>query len=149
MENLVNTADLSVLYKPPQDKVFAAPPAVHVFVTHYKTPIYLQKCLDSLFSQKCSIPMKVFLVDDASDMREVDQILSDWEAKEPVRLRVKRNTERQNKGRNLFACLDMETYHPESIICVVDGDDWLAHPNALQRVVDEYTKTGCWMTYGS
>lgn len=149
METLVNTTDLSLLYKSPQDKLFAAPPSIHIFVTHYKTPTYLQKCLESLFSQTCSVPLTVYLVDDASEMKEVDDVFSEWEAKEPTRLRIKRNTTRQNKGRNLFACLDMDTYHPESILCVVDGDDWLAHSNALQRVVEEYVKTGCWLTYGS
>ena len=149
MNNLVDKPILSTLYNSVQDRSYAAPPAIHVFVTHYKTPSYLRKCLDSLFSQECSVPMIVYLIDDASNMKEVDDLLSEWEKKEPLRLRVKRNLERQNKGRNLFACLEMNTFHPESVICVVDGDDWLAHPNAFQRMVDEYVKTGCWMTYGS
>jgi glycosyltransferase involved in cell wall biosynthesis len=149
MEPLVNGPILSTLYTSVKDKVYARPPTITLLVTHYKTPNYLRKCLESLFSQECSIPVKVILVDDASEMKEVDEILTEWEAKEPIRLRILRNTTRQNKGRNLFLCLDSETFHPESVIGIVDGDDWLAHPKALQRVVDEYVRTGCWVTYGS
>lgn len=149
MDGLVDKSVLSVLYQNPQDKVYAAPPMIHVFVTHYKTPSYLQRCLESIFAQNCGVPLKVYLVDDMSEMKDVEEILDAWGTKEPQRLLIKRNTERQNKGRNLFACLEMDSFHPQSVICVVDGDDWLAHPLAFQRVVDEYSKTGCWMTYGS
>jgi hypothetical protein len=149
MEALVNATILDTLYKSPKDKLYSAPPRIHILVTHYKTPQYLSKCLQSLFGQVCSIPFEVHLVDDASNMVEVTEILDDWEKQEPKRLHVHRNTTRQNKGRNLFLCLDTGSFHPEDVIGIVDGDDWLAHENALERVVLEYQITGAWVTYGT
>lgn len=38
----------------------------------------------------------------------------------------------------------------EDIICIVDGDDWLAHKNALSIVAETYAKNpSIWLTYGS
>lgn len=38
--------------------------------------------------------------------------------------------------------------HPETVIALVDGDDYLAHNFALARAVSEH-KAGAWVTYGS
>lgn len=149
IESLVDTNILHALYNSPQDKLYASPPTFHILVTHYKTPQYLERCLESLFSQTCSIPYQVHLIDDASDMQSVNDILDSWKTKEPLRLHVHRNTVRQNKGRNLFHCLHSGTYHHEDVIGIVDGDDWLAHSGVLERVLQEYKEKGCWVTYGS
>jgi len=149
MESLVDLNTLTLLYTAVKDQLYAAPPTFHVFVTHYKTPAYLEKCLDSLFSQVCSIPFVIHLVDDCSEMEDVTRILDKWEAKEPNRLRLSRNTTRLNKGRNLFQLLDKGTFHDQDIIGIVDGDDWLSSINAFERIVQEYRSTGCWVTYGS
>lgn len=149
MESLVDTKSLDLLYSKPKDQVFSAPPTIHILCTHYKTPQYLSKCLESLFSQTCSIPFEVHLVDDKSDMSEVDALLEEWKCREPKRLHVYRNTERKNKGRNLFFLLDNGIFQNEDVLGIVDGDDWLATPLALERVIEEYKRSGCWMTYGS
>ena len=149
MDALVKQDILKALYTSKQTQVFAPPPRVHLFVTHYKTPMYLQKCLDSLFSQTCSTPFHVHVVDDMSEMKEVDTLLDTWAQKEPTRLTIYRNTQRLNKGQNLFQLLEKGTFHPEDVLGIVDGDDWLATPTALQRVINEYVQTDCWMTYGS
>jgi hypothetical protein len=149
MESLVNTSHLEALYGSIQQHSFGAPPKFHIFVTHHKTPKFLDKCLQSLFIQDCSIPFHVHLVDDMSEMEEVTSLLDAWSQKEPKRLTVYRNSVRLNKGRNLFQLLDKGAFHPEDILGIVDGDDWLAHPQALQRIVEEYVTSGCWMTYGS
>jgi hypothetical protein len=148
-ESLVDKHVLGLLYSSPQDILYSAPPTFHILVTHYKTPQFLERCLDSLFSQECSIPFHVHLVDDASNMIEVTEILDTWEKKESKRITIHRNTTRQNKGRNLFMCLDKGTFHPEDVISIVDGDDWLASKDALERVIQEYREKNCWVTYGT
>jgi hypothetical protein len=148
-ESLVDKHVLGLLYSSPQDILHSAPPTFHILVTHYKTPQFLERCLDSLFSQECSVPFHVHLVDDASDMIEVTELLNTWEKKEPKRLTAHRNTKRQNKGQNLFMCLEKGTFHPEDVIGIVDGDDWLAHTTVLERIVEEYRQKACWLTYGT
>lgn len=149
MESLVDTKNLNILYHSVKDKLYASSPTFHLLVTHYKTPEYLERCLTSIFSQNISIPLKVHLVDDASNMPEVDSVLDKWSIKESNKLIVYRNTERQNKGLNLFMCLNKGTFHPEDIIGILDGDDWFATDHALATVIKKYQETGCWVTYGS
>jgi len=122
---------------------------IHLFITHYNSIQYLQKCLTSIFSQTVSIPFQAVLVDDATFEPYIIDLLSDWSKKEPERLVIIRNTEHLGKGVNLFKCLDAANCEPEDIICVLDGDDWLASPYSLQTVVECYQTKKCWVTYGS
>lgn len=149
MDQLADKQTLSLLYKHVKERQFASPPTFHIFVTHYKTPGFLEKCLNSLFSQECSIPVKIHCIDDCSEMEEVTRILNRFEDKQGHTFFCYRNTVRQNKGLNLFHMLAQGNIQQEDVIGIVDGDDWLASSTVLERVVQEYRKTGCWVTYGS
>ena len=151
MEILVRESDLNILYQSVNSefRIFERPSKLYLLVTHYNSIEYLQKCLTSIFEQEVSIPFQVSLVDDASSDPYISEFLDEWKKQEPERLIITRNQENQGKGVNLFKCLD--AIHPDSddILCVLDGDDWLASPTALQTVVDRYQTTNCWVTYGS
>ena len=151
MDTLVRENALDTLYHcvDPGFRIFERPSKLYLLVTHYNSIQYLQKCLTSIFEQEVSIPLQVSLVDDASSDPYISDFLDEWKKQEPERLIITHNQEKQGKGVNLFKCLD--AIHPDSddILCVVDGDDWLASPSALQTVVDRYQTTNCWVTYGS
>ena len=152
MEDLVSVERLTSIYQSydPSQRLFQAPPKLHLFVTHYNSFPYLLKCIYSIFIQKVSIPFDITLIDDCSDLpSQQKEEFEKWKQIEPTRLRVHQNTTRQSKGVNLFKCLEMTPCQPEDIICVLDGDDWLADENSLQKVVTAYQETGCWVTYGS
>ena len=152
MDSLVNDKVLDTLYgiiRKPEQRLFERAPKIHLFITHYNTVIYLQKCLESIFSQICTIPFQATLIDDASPDPYISEFLDEWQKKEPTRLVILRNKERVGKGVNLFRCLDAANCDPEDIICVHDGDDWLASNYSLQTVVERYQNTNCWVTYGS
>jgi GT2 family glycosyltransferase len=152
MDCLVNDTVLDTLYsiiRSPKQRLFERAPKIHLFITHYNTVIYLQKCLESIFNQVCTIPIQATLVDDASPDPYVSEFLDEWQKKEPERLVIVRNKERVGKGVNLFRCLDAAGCDPEDIVCVLDGDDWLANIYSLQTVVERYQNTNCWVTYGS
>jgi hypothetical protein len=152
MDTLVNDKVLDTLYgiiRSPEQRLFERAPKIHLFITHYNTIQYLQKCLTSIFSQICSVQFQATLVDDASPDPYTTEFLDEWQKKEPTRLVIVRNKERVGKGVNLFRCLDAARCDPEDIICVLDGDDWLASPYSLQTVVERYQNTHCWVTYGS
>ena len=152
MDSLVNDSILDTLYniiRKPDQRLFERAPKIHLFITHYNTIQYLQKCLTSIFEQVCTIPFQAVLVDDASPDAYITEFLDEWEKKEPTRLLIVRNKERVGKGANLFRCLDAARCDPEDIICVLDGDDWLASPYSLQTVLERYQNTNCWVTYGS
>ena len=152
MDSLVNDSILDTLYniiRKPDQRLFERAPKIHLFITHYNTIQYLQKCLNSIFQQICTIPFQAVLVDDASPDAYITEFLDEWQNKEPTRLLIVRNKERVGKGANLFRCLDAARCDPEDIICVLDGDDWLASPYSLQTVLERYQNTNCWVTYGS
>lgn len=47
-----------------------------------------------------------------------------------------------NQYHAIHGCKDDE------IIIIVDGDDWLAHPNVLRHINQAYTDHNVWLTYG-
>ena len=152
MDTLVNDKVLDTLYgiiRSPEQRLFERAPKIHLFITHYNTIQYLQKCLESIFSQICAVQFQAILVDDASPDPYTTEFLDEWQKKEPTRLVIVQNKERVGKGVNLFRCLDVARCDPEDIICVLDGDDWLASPYSLQTVIERYQNTNCWVTYGS
>jgi len=152
MDSLVNNKVLDTLYgiiRSHEQRLFERAPKIHLFITHYNTIQYLQKCLESIFSQICAVQFQATLVDDASPDPYTTEFLDEWQKKEPTRLVIVRNKERVGKGVNLFRCLDAARCDPEDIICVLDGDDWLASPYSIQTVIERYQNTHCWVTYGS
>uniref|UniRef100_A0A6C0LSG6 Glycosyltransferase 2-like domain-containing protein n=1 Tax=viral metagenome TaxID=1070528 RepID=A0A6C0LSG6_9ZZZZ len=152
MDSLVNNKVLDTLYgiiRSPEQRLFERAPKIHLFITHYNTIQYLQKCLNSVFEQTCTIPFQATLVDDASPDPYTTEFLDEWQKKEPTRLVIVRNKQRVGKGANLFRCLDAAGCDPEDIVCVLDGDDWLASPYSLQTVIERYQNTNCWVAYGS
>lgn len=45
----------------------------------------------------------------------------------------------------------LENFHPindNDIVCILDGDDFLANEDVLMYLNEVYNKTNCWMTYG-
>lgn len=152
MDKYVQEDNLTALYGLYNKKyhIFQAPPKLHLFVTHYNSFSYLRKCINSIFTQKVSVPFDVTLIDDCSDLIDSDiEQLENWGREEPERLRIQKNQTRQSKGINLFTCLNITPCDDEDIICVLDGDDWFADENSLEKVVKAYQETGCWVTYGS
>ena len=39
--------------------------------------------------------------------------------------------------------------NPNDIFTILDGDDYYTKEHAIERILMEYIKTGCWFTYGS
>ena len=143
----MNRAELDVLYRSKTDQLYQIPSTIHIFITHYNSLQYLKKCLDSVFSQKTTVSIKIILVDDFSTESGVTEYLNSL--KTISNLQILRRDKRYGKGLNLFFCLKNASYKNEDIICILDGDDWFADSSSLQTVIDTYQRTGCWVTYGS
>ncbi|MDB6080791.1 MAG: hypothetical protein JWO53_63, partial [Chlamydiia bacterium] len=58
-----------------------------------------------------------------------------------------RNKDRVGSLANFY--MTIAKIEPHKIIVCVDGDDWLTHPKALERLANEYENEKIWMTYGS
>lgn len=59
------------------------------------------------------------------------------------------NFEKKFALKNFVDGFSMISNNSEDVLINIDGDDWLASENVLQKVADMYDKTDCLMTYGS
>lgn len=50
---------------------------------------------------------------------------------------------------NVCKAIEFREPENEDIIVLIDADDMLAHNDVLQYLCDVYSRTKCWMTYGS
>jgi glycosyltransferase involved in cell wall biosynthesis len=112
----------------------------------YNTSATIIKTLDSLFSQKYN-NVHIILIDDASTddtPQQVKQYLQTKSSEKPCTFI--RTTSRKRKLANLYAAL--HACKPDSIILLVDGDDWLKNDTVLSYLNDIYQDESVWMTYG-
>lgn len=88
---------------------------------------------------------RIIFTDDCSSDKTFE-VAQEVCAKYPnVKTDVIKNTQRNGAMYNLYNMI----LHCSSdeIVVTLDGDDWLPHPEVLQRLEREYDK-GFWMTYG-
>ncbi|MDB6081683.1 MAG: hypothetical protein JWO53_955 [Chlamydiia bacterium] len=57
------------------------------------------------------------------------------------------NKERQGSLCNLYTTIHQ--IDPHMVVVTIDGDDWLSHPQVLEKVAAEYRDESVWMTYGN
>jgi glycosyltransferase involved in cell wall biosynthesis len=98
---------------------------------------WIKKCLASIQVQDY-LNWSCIIIDDASDDETKDKILDFVQTSQDERFRVIFNIERMYALHNIYTsiynyCVDLET-----VIALVDGDDWLVHSHVFSRVMQEY-----------
>jgi len=117
-----------------------------IVITGYKNKQWFHNALDSALNQNYE-NFRIIYIDDASPdgtADEVDAYLADHPRAEKVTF-IK-NKERCRKLKNIY-----NAYHSIddwNIIVQLDGDDWLAHENVLQKINTIYSTNNVWLTYG-
>ena len=124
-----------------------APSTLWCIVTVRNASLYIEKCINSILTQKCVSTIKIAVCDDASTdgTREILDLL----VTQSSNIVYIKNTERKYKLRNLITLLNTAPIDSADVCCFIDGDDWLTSDSSLQTVIDKYMSTGCWVTYGS
>lgn len=64
------------------------------------------------------------------------------------RITLMSTAERNLKTWFFHRVADIEPIYDTDIVCILDGDDFLASEDVLNYLNEVYNKTGCWMTYG-
>ena len=59
------------------------------------------------------------------------------------------NKEKKYALKNIYDTIKNKKFEDESIVVLLDGDDWFASPSVLSKVNQTYNDKGCWVTYGS
>ena len=116
-----------------------------IVIPSYNNKNYCEKNILSALNQNYQ-DFRILYTDDCSTdgtADEVQKIIDQNDLEHKVKLI--RNSSRLGAMCNMYnmvhSCDNLE------IIVVLDGDDWLAHPDVLTRLSKEYDK-GVWITYG-
>lgn len=113
-----------------------------VVITMFHNPgRFLAKCVESLTNQDFD-NFHVLFLDDASTDNSADILPA-----QDGRVRCFRNPSRMGASHNLHYLLTQHC-EPEDIVVCLDGDDWLACPDALSRINTRYNEHDCWVLYG-
>jgi glycosyltransferase involved in cell wall biosynthesis len=112
-----------------------------VVAPFYNAGAYLEKCVRSLLEQDYP-DFRVLFLDDAST-GEYTHVLPAGDS----RFTSLRNYVRRGLAPNLLSLLT-EQCEPDDIVVCLDGDDWLAAPDALSHVNQCYNQYDCWVLYG-
>jgi len=108
---------------------------------------WLDRCIDSIEALDVGEhQLDVCMIDDDSTDRSAIKIADrcndngwTWRA----------NTSRIGAMANQCKAIDLLECGPEDVIIIVDGDDYLATPNVLHRLYEEYQDPDVQLTYGS
>lgn len=116
-----------------------------VVIPSYQNKPWCEKTLLSVLTQKYPNFRAIYSDDCSTDgtADEAAMVLAKHDKDKKVTLI--RNTERLYAVHNIYNMV--HSCDDDEIIVMLDGDDWLANPNVLSRLDEEYKK-GVWMTYG-
>lgn len=116
-----------------------------ILIGSYNNAAWTAQNLESVLSQTHK-NFKI-LYYNAASTDKTKEIVEQYSASDP---RVKLySTEERNLKSWFFA--NVETFdeiNDNDIVCVLDGDDFLANEEVLNYLNEVYNKTNCWMTYG-
>lgn len=117
-----------------------------VIIPSYNNKDWYVRNLDSVVSQNYE-NFKIIYLDDASS-DGTGSLVEDYirERNLEGRLTLVHNEQRIGALANIYKAVWM--CDPSAIIATVDGDDWLAHENVLQKLNEVYADPQVWMTYG-
>jgi glycosyltransferase involved in cell wall biosynthesis len=114
-----------------------------IITTQRNAEAWLPKCIDSLRSQ-VGETFDVCLCDDASDDNSA-QIIKDAARQSGWHAIIR--GKQMGALRNQVDGIRLMDPKPEDVIVFVDGDDWLPHPNVLERLCHHYSD-GTLVAYG-
>ena len=116
-------------------------------ITCYNCEKYVEKNLNSIINQTYK-NYDIVYVDDASTdytFEKANQVLEDGEFPQD-RLKILRNSFNKGKMENVYNAV--KGSREETIIVIVDGDDWLVNDRVLSLLNNIYEEE-VWMTNGS
>lgn len=118
-----------------------------IIIPVYNAEKYIGKCLESVRRQTYK-GYEVVVINDASTDSTMDAILP-YLHMEDFKCSLISNSQNMGACANFVAGVSASNPQDEDVICMLDGDDWLATPSALDIVADAYgSDEKPLMTYG-
>lgn len=129
------------IVNPAEEKAFV------IAVPSYKNEKYFKRNLDSIFLQKYE-NYRVIYVDDASPDRTWELVCA-YVKERGFADKVTLIRNEENKGAMYNHHMMAHMCRDDEIYVSLDGDDWFAHKNVLNRLNEAYNDDRVWVTYGS
>jgi glycosyltransferase involved in cell wall biosynthesis len=107
---------------------------------------YIARCIESLRMQTFENWQAFITIDPCGDTTY--ERATGAAAGDP-RIDIVCNERRRWAMENVINAVERSGDDPEDVFVIVDGDDWLATPDALSTIAAAYEDDDCWMTYGS
>ena len=122
------------------DKLFV------VVTASYNNAKWCHQNLHSIFGQKYSNFHLIYIDDCSTD--GTAHLVEGWARKQGVQDKITliRNKERLGAMANHYRAIQL--IPDKAIVCIVDGDDWLAHYEVFNYLNRIYSSSDTWLTYG-
>lgn len=116
-----------------------------IIVPSFNSIHYIGKTLSSIEAQSFK-DYQVCVIDDCSTIKEQRLLIADFCARNGW----KPQFHDRNYGalHGLVHAVKNFDCDDDDVIVVLDGDDWMAHENVLERLYKEYSENDIWMTWG-
>ncbi len=137
---------VSHLMFPKQNNKASSEKPIVVVACSYNTSEWINNTLNSIFTQDYS-NYRLILVDDCStdgNQEAIRKYIADHNLID--RVTFIENSERKRKLFNLYRVL--YECGDDEIVLMLDGDDWLAHPDVFSYINEIYEDNDIWFTYG-
>jgi glycosyltransferase involved in cell wall biosynthesis len=121
-------------------------PHFKIIIPLYNAAAWIELCLTSVKDQTHE-NFQCIIVDDVST-DESAPIIKRVIQGDP-RFVFLQNNEKKLALHNIYTAINTSNPADDDIIVTLDGDDWLATPDVLSRLVEAYRVHNCWITYGS
>lgn len=130
---------LNIFKKIPEKKIT-------VVVPSYNNALWYKKNLDSIFKQKYK-NFKVIYLDDCSNDKTFELVTKYIKEKSlENKITIIKNEKREGATANRYKGSTLTD--PNSIVILMDGDDWFAHNKVLKKINKIYSHENIWITYG-
>ncbi|MBS1986427.1 glycosyltransferase [Candidatus Dependentiae bacterium] len=117
-----------------------------IVTASYNNIEWFERNLSSIFAQAYD-NWRLVYIDDCSTDGTVDAVRAYVDACDKSdKVTLIRNAQRHGHMYNQYHAI--HAVAPESVIVIVDGDDWLAHNNVLRYLHTIYSAGDAWLTYG-
>lgn len=120
-----------------------------ILITSYKNEKWAEENIKSACSQKSTNPYRVIVINDCSP-DNTGKIIDDYIAKNNLSsfVQVIHNKERVGAMANIYYAIHL-LIPDNHVVVSLDGDDTLAHNEALLELEKRYQDPNIWITWGS
>tara|TARA_R110000744_G_scaffold350216_2_gene455848 strand:- start:4396 stop:5151 length:756 start_codon:yes stop_codon:yes gene_type:complete len=117
-----------------------------IIVPFYNVEKWIKFCILSAKKQKYKNFHCVLVNDHSTDntVSVIENLI-----KKDDRFELVMNPEKTGALGSIYYGTEHSKPSGEDVIVILDGDDWFANENVLQKLYDVYTEKDCWITYGS